>query len=161
MMERGQAATEYLVILGAVLLVGLVVIGMLGWFPSLGGANKEQQSKAYWSSTSPFSVVSARLGSSNVTMRLRNQGPEKLLLSSVEFGDPANGTIIVFAPSQVLGTGEEADFSNAAFTVSNPCSGAGKTGTLFEFRNLSFTYTQGLISGMRQVGSEPFVGRCS
>ncbi|MFA6329366.1 MAG: hypothetical protein WCX64_01620, partial [Candidatus Micrarchaeia archaeon] len=151
----------YLVILGAVLLVALVIVSLLGWFPSLGGATKEQQSKAYWTSASPFSVVTSKLTGSNISLRIRNQGAEKLMLSSIEFGDESNGTIAVFSPNQVMNAGEEADFTNLAFTVSNPCAGTGKVGTPYEFSNLSFLYSQGLISDMRQVGAERFVGFCS
>ena len=46
--SKGQGATEYLVILGAVLLVAMVVIALLGWFPQVGGPGRERESESYW-----------------------------------------------------------------------------------------------------------------
>jgi len=160
-MNRGQGATEYLVILGAVLLVALVIVSLLGAFPSMGGSNKEQQSKSYWAGTSPFAVSTVKLTGTAIVMRVRNNGVEKLQLTEIDFGDQANGTISISAPSVMINAGEEVDFTNAAFSTSNPCVGTGKTGTMYEFKNLSFVYTSGSISGFRQTGTEPFTGRCS
>ena len=45
---RGQAATEYLIILAVVVIIALIVVGVLGAFPALSSGITKQQSEAYW-----------------------------------------------------------------------------------------------------------------
>jgi len=54
---RGQGATEYLVMLGMVLLIAMVAIAMLGFFPGTAGDAQETQSKIYWQSASPIAIT--------------------------------------------------------------------------------------------------------
>ena len=76
----GQGATEYLVLLAVVLIIALVAIALLGFFPGTAGDVQLSQSKSYWSSAQPVSVVegAARLypdyGTNRVYLRLRNSG---------------------------------------------------------------------------------------
>ncbi|MEM4634153.1 MAG: hypothetical protein QW275_03295 [Candidatus Anstonellaceae archaeon] len=53
----GQGATEYLVLLAVVLVVALVSIVLLGFFPGMASDAKLSQSKAYWQSASPIAIV--------------------------------------------------------------------------------------------------------
>jgi len=64
---RGQGSTEYLVILGAVLLVSLVIVSLLGSFPSSSSSTKEQQSKSYWAGTTPFAISTVKISNSTFT----------------------------------------------------------------------------------------------
>jgi hypothetical protein len=53
----GQGATEYLVLLAVVLIVALVSVALLGFFPGMSSDAKITQSQAYWSGqASPFRV---------------------------------------------------------------------------------------------------------
>jgi len=54
---KGQGATEYLVLLAVVLIIALVAIALLGFFPGMASDAKATQSKAYWQSASPIGVV--------------------------------------------------------------------------------------------------------
>jgi len=55
---RAQGASEYLVILGAVLLIALIVISLIGFFPGTSGGISETESHVYWSSTAnPIRVI--------------------------------------------------------------------------------------------------------
>ena len=165
--RRGQGATEYLVILGAVLLVALVIVSLLGWFPSLGGSTKEQQSKSYWSGTSPFAITTTRVNNNSITLSVSNRLAEKVNLTSIEVQDGFGNTGTIMTPNVFFNAGEEAVL-NAAEAVYhnstlNPCTTTGttKTGNTFEFKIVAFTYTQGTITGIRQQGAQPLVGRCS
>ena len=40
---RGQGTTEYLIILAVVIVIALVVVGVLGFVPGIGGSTTEQQ----------------------------------------------------------------------------------------------------------------------
>jgi len=165
--RRGQGATEYLVILGAVLLVALVIVSLLGWFPSLGGATKEQQSKAYWSGTSPFAISTYKVGNSSITFSVSNRLADKVNLTSIEVQDGFGNVGTIMSPNVFFNAGEEvvlnaaqAVYQNATL---NPCTSTGtsKTGTTFEYKVVAFTYTQGTITGIRQQGAQALVGRCS
>ncbi len=56
---RGQGATEYLIILGVVLVIGLVVISLLGFFPGTAGETSMTESQIYWSTARPFAIQDA------------------------------------------------------------------------------------------------------
>ena len=53
----GQGATEYLVLLAVVLIVALVSVALLGFFPGMASDAQITQSKAYWQGASPISIV--------------------------------------------------------------------------------------------------------
>ncbi len=166
--SRGQGATEYLVILGAVLLVALVVVSLLGWFPALGGSTKEQQSKAYWSGASPFAINSFKVDNTTMTFSLSNRLSDALTLTSIEIPNGTSTfTYVVASPAQSFNGGEEAVVT-VPFTflvgvnATNPCNGVtSKTGNPFELKIVAFGYTQGSITGIRQQGAQSLVGRCS
>jgi len=157
--KRGQGATEYLVILGAVLLVALVIVSLLGWFPSLGGATKEQQSKSYWSGASPFAITTYKVSTGAITFSVSNRLADKLLLTNISVQDGFGTDVSIAAPNQYFNAGEEIVLANTT-ALGNPCAGK-VAGTAFEFKVVAFTYTQGTISGIRQQGAQALVGRCS
>ena len=53
----GQGATEYLVLLAVVLVIALVAIALLGFFPGMASDAKMTQSEMYWKSASPISIL--------------------------------------------------------------------------------------------------------
>jgi len=83
---HGQGATEYLVILGAVLLVSLVIVSLLGVFPSSQVSMKQQQSQAYWSSLSPIKVLTSKVVDSNLVLQVQNTGSPTLRLDAISIG---------------------------------------------------------------------------
>ena len=79
--RAGQGATEYLVLLAVVLIVALVSVALLGFFPGMAGDAQMTQSKMYWSGASPIAIIettarfSTGWGSNSlVYMRFRNNG---------------------------------------------------------------------------------------
>ena len=76
----GQGATEYLVLLAVVLIVALVSVALLGFFPGMASDAQRQQSEMYWRSASPIAISEwSAIYSSGVTviypyLRLRNNG---------------------------------------------------------------------------------------
>lgn len=76
---KGQGATEYLVLLAVVLIIALVSIALLGFFPGLSSGITDEQSRAYWSSASPISISEwgakyATSIRSAMYLRIRNTG---------------------------------------------------------------------------------------
>jgi len=91
----GQGATEYLVLLAVVLIVALVSVALLGFFPGMASDAKLTQSKTYWSSATPISIVEtgARFvynGVGNYTFtyfRIRNNGNYPISLTKILAGN--------------------------------------------------------------------------
>ncbi|MGV8176969.1 MAG: hypothetical protein ACP5NX_04160 [Candidatus Bilamarchaeaceae archaeon] len=147
---KGQGSTEYLVILAVVLIVALVVIGLLGWFPGVAGGAREQQSATYWQGASPFSVTAYKISGTSVTMTLANRLSQKVNLTAISFG----GTNLTAFTSVNFKGGEEKTITG---TLGAACGNAGDG---FEY-NLILYYNQGSISSILQTGDKPLVGKCS
>ena len=90
---RAQGATEYLVLLAVVLIVALVSVALLGFFPGMASDAQLTQSKAYWSSASPISITEwgARMYNGDnktyVYFRVRNLGNYPILITGIVGAD--------------------------------------------------------------------------
>ena len=163
--RKGQGATEYLVILGAVLLVALVIVSLLGWFPALGGSTREQQSKSYWTGATPFSITSFKLNGTSIVLSVASRVSDRLNLTSVDFADSLSNTVNVYSVSTgtLFNAGQEQTISNITTwnTGGNQCANGAATGAVFDYATVTFTYTQNGVAGVKQVGARPLTGRCS
>jgi len=96
---RAQGATEYLVLLAVVLIIALVSVALLDFFPGVAGEAKNTQSESYWQSASPIAVVggagydTARNDESTngVKLVLRNNGADPIELLAVSTDKPSGG----------------------------------------------------------------------
>lgn len=147
---KGQVSTEYLVILAVVLIVALVVVGLLGWFPGVGGGTLETQSKTYWAGTSPFAVTAYKVSGTTVEMNLKNMLTEQLTLTAVSFSGADLGIT-----STTFNGGEEKKITG---TLTTAC---GSAGAPYTYSNVTMTYTQGTISALKQTGDKALIGKCS
>jgi len=148
---RGQGATEYLVLLAVVLIVALVSVALLGFFPGMAGDAQATQSKTYWASTSPISIVEwgARTGNSSgyersvPFMRIRNTGAypitiTKILADGYNISEICTGS---YAPNANisgiyhLAPGEEMEIGRSPYFTPDPGSG--------NRRIVAFRYTGG------------------
>ena len=101
-MRAGQGATEYLVLLAVVLIVALVSVALLGFFPGMASDAQTTQSKTYWQSASPISivemdaVVSSAWGSSYnwPYLRVRNTGGYPIRITKLLGGSSQNITVV-------------------------------------------------------------------
>jgi len=93
---RGQGSTEYLVLLAVVLIIALVSLALLSFFPGTSLDAKLTQSKMYWSSASPIAIVDwdARFalhgvppGYTHVYLRIRNTGNYPIRITKVFTND--------------------------------------------------------------------------
>jgi len=123
----GQGATEYLVLLAVVLIVALVSVALLGFFPGMASDAQLTQSKAYWQGASPVSITEIVVtpnapGMTYPYIRIKNTGAYTIQITkllgenrtAVNYYDNANGTsvLLTIATSSVfrLAPGEEAYF---------------------------------------------------
>jgi len=114
----GQGATEYLVLLAVVLIVALVSVALLGFFPGMASDAQITQSQMYWKSAQPLAIVEMTAGGATNTptdrslpyFRLRNTGAYRITLTKVcgSNGDCATQTAIWTLSNMVtLAPGEE------------------------------------------------------
>ena len=87
---RAQGATEYLVLLAVVLIVALVSVALLGFFPGMASDSQITQSQAYWKSATPISIVESAakgLHATYVYMRVKNSGAYSIRITGVVGAD--------------------------------------------------------------------------
>jgi len=97
---KGQGATEYLVLLAVVLIVALVSVALLGFFPGMASDAQITQSQMYWQSATPISIVEAgaKAYAADPTktypyLRLRNTGNYPIRITGIIGADGGKATI--------------------------------------------------------------------
>ncbi len=96
---RGQGATEYLVLLAVVLIIALIGIALLGFFPGTASDAQISQSQIYWKSASPISIVESGAlfhpgnGFTYLYLRLRNTGTYPIRITGIVGADGQKATL--------------------------------------------------------------------
>ena len=137
MQVKGQGATEYLVLLAVVLIVALVSVALLGFFPGMASDAQITQSQTYWKSATPIAVIDASAkyysdGGGQLAcqqMVIRNTGAYGIRLSKILAGgvnivyyrDDPGGSAYHNLTEISLAPGEETCFSGNAAGC-NGCS---------------------------------------
>jgi hypothetical protein len=145
---RGQGATEYLVLLAVVLVIALVSIALLGFFPGMSTDAKIAQSASYWSAARPFAVISHKVnttGSATLIVQ-NNDATGMLIITNASLGGGSMN------PSLTLAPGESNNI-----TISGV--GSGTAGSVYDL-GLNFTYTNAYgITSNKQFGAKNLVGK--
>jgi len=148
--SKGQGATEYLVLLAVVLMIALVSIALLGFFPGLAGDAKATQSASYWKSARPFGILDYYQSGTALTMVLQNNDPDQRTIA-------ANNVFVAAgtgpATAVTLNAGEKRTIAVAG--VSAACT----IGNAFEY-STNITYSTVDLSGLKQLGTKPLIGKC-
>ena len=144
---KGQGATEYLVLLAVVLIVALVSVALLGFFPGMASDARITQSQAYWKGQAkPFSIKDASLSNGAGTLSLQNMEASTITLTSIQVGSSAaNATSLQFGPGEAK-----------TVTLGSPnCT----SGAVYEV-NVSINYSTSSGIASRQYGTKTLVGKC-
>ena len=180
---RGQGATEYLVVLGAVLLVSLVVVSATASFSSSQVSMKQQQSQSYWSSLSPIRVISSKVVYNNLVLQVQNTGTSTIRLDGVNVGGadlpfypyysgdyygpaycsrPNDNFSATMSCALIIGSGESVYVAvQGAISGSSPAVDcAGKSSV--EISGVQFSYSLGgsSITNLILKGDKPIVASC-
>ncbi len=113
---RGQGATEYLVLLAVVLIVALVSVALLSFFPGMAADAQETQSKMYWQSASPIAITEwgAKAYSDGAMpyLRIKNNGVDRIAIVRLWSGS-YNISVLMTGLSDyyTLAPGEEGYFA--------------------------------------------------
>jgi hypothetical protein len=120
----GQGATEYLVLLAVVLIIALVSVALLGFFPGMASDAQLAQSKAYWQSASPIAIteVASRYysadGSNYPYLRMKNNGGYPITITGIVGGDGSKATTYASDPDPDCGITGGAYSISSYFTLS-------------------------------------------
>jgi uncharacterized protein (UPF0333 family) len=147
--KKGQAATEYLVILAVVVIIALIVIGILGGFPAIGRGSSAKASAAYWVSA-PIGLSSYDLSNTAASNSLRviNNLASEVTVTSVALGGTADDvTDTTFQP------GETKNIQLTTYTCT-----AGETYDIP--MNVTYTNVDTGESGLIFSGDVNLVGDC-
>lgn len=150
-MKRGQGSSEYLVLLAAALLVGLVAIVLIGGFTESGGAARESESRSYWSGPiRPFSVPDYSQTGTTFYITLKNTEPQRITLLNITVG---NST---YAPTGGI------SFKGGTTRTLNIPSLRNCTSDSYDFyeydMNIYYNTSDGVIK--RETGEKKLVGEC-
>lgn len=139
--KRGQTATEYLIILAVVIVIALIVVGVLGGIPSIGGGAKSNTVSSYWR-TSQIGVVSMSVAAAtdsstadaNGSISLRNNKAGTITITGITLTDVSSGTADSNTTDVVLAAGQQ-----GTLTFTN-LSNSGTSGETFTY-TVSINYT--------------------
>jgi hypothetical protein len=111
--RKGQAATEYLIILAVVIVIALVVVVAMGKFPGIGKSTVGRSSAAFWSTQDIAITDYAVSAASTDTFVIKNNMRNAVTLTSVFVG----GTNLSTSSGSVtLGPGGSNTFTTAGLT---------------------------------------------
>jgi hypothetical protein len=150
---KAQGATEYLVLLAVVLIVALVSVALLGFFPGMASDAQETQSKAYWQSASPIAIVEwgAKYGQDSgyidftaPFLRLRNTGQYPIKITKV-IGNNGSASYVgqnwwgsvLMSSIYTLAPGEEASIGPSPYWPPDPGLGSRR---ILLFGSTNYTY---------------------
>jgi len=151
---RGQGATEYLVLLAVVLIIALVSIALLGFFPSLAIDARITQASLYWRGEArPFAITDytfASTGGNGSIIIQNNDASGSLLVNNISISS-CEGIASTFTVAS--GDTRVVSFGGCPSTGLTP-------GSVYDY-NVSFNYTTNSGSGLttKQVGTKGLVGK--
>ena len=123
--KKAQTATEYMIILAVIIIIALIVVGVMGGIPGLGGNTRSRAQSSYWQSAD-VGVVAFTSGTTN-RINLRNNMRDAIRIN--EFALDGNNVTGLGGSGTILAPGEQKQYTLTA-GVPN-CLAAGD----------SFTYT--------------------
>ena len=130
---KAQGATEYLVLLAIVLIVALVSVALLGFFPGMATDAQRTQSEMYWKGATPIAILEGDAANYNnigrgtnftiTYLRIRNNGPDKITITKIIAGNDSTALVWVggWDPTGqlrdyfVLSPGEETYFGSYVY----------------------------------------------
>jgi len=145
---RGQGATEYLVLLAVVLIVALVSVALLGFFPGMAADARIAQSSSYWRGQArPFAILDNSITAA---------GTGTFILQNME----ANGPYTITSLSIANGTPNTTSTSFAAGETKtmNMVGLGGTSGSVYDL-NVTISYTTPNSVTSKQYGTKNLINR--
>lgn len=146
--KAGQGATEYLVLMGAVLLIALVAIAILMFMPGTSPDTKISQSAAYWRSEAKPIAITEHQAFANGTVVLVLQNVDAagtITLTNITVSNTSRVLSLKIGPGEV----RTASINGAEEDL---------TGTMYEF-GVTFAYRSPNGLSSVQYGLKPISGK--
>ena len=148
-----QGATEYLILLGAVLVIALIAIGILNMIPNSSADIRSSVSDSYWSASTPFTIYRHSMTTDGLlTMTVFNRGAKPLTLQGVQVsGDGASSqqsSAIELLPGKQ---------TEVKIPLNIDCP---PNGVYAWMVNISYGDSDSQLPDQELVGKEPIVGHC-
>jgi hypothetical protein len=162
---RGQGATEYLVLLAIVLIIALVAIALLGYFPGISGDARRAQSDSYWRGDArPFAILEHFANSSSISIVAQNLEADQRTMTNFTFSTSyscTNGSwqspLGTNISSLVFAGGEKKTMLCGTTLCSTAGLGPGGTYDV----NVTIKYDSPDAAGQVQFGAKNLIGKCS
>jgi len=150
--QKTQGTAEYLVALAIVIVIALVVVGVMNWFPAIGTGIAEQQSRAYWQTTAPLAVEDWTISQepTEAAFVVQNTSTDKISVTEIT----VDGTQIEVDPDVEIAAGSKA-------TITGVTGKACSRGLNYQYE-LKIDYdVVGGISGKTLSGKKLLVATCN
>lgn len=154
--KKGQGATEYLVLLAVVLIVAMVAIALLGFFPGLAIDAKKTQSDAYWRGEArPFAILEHAQTGATLSLVIQNLEAEQKQITNISVAGQGSSGSDPLTGNQYFSAGEK---KRVNFNLGSNCT----SGNTYEY-TVNFTYSNAdaTITGQKEYGTKTLVGKCS
>lgn len=146
-----QASTEYLVIIAIVLVLALVILSLVGGFPSFSYNAQAGDSARYWSSSaSPIAITDFKQTASALSLLVENRASVAVHLNTMAL--TAAASYSVSGLPITLPPGGAATLS----LTTESCSGHESISY-----GVNITYGTDQISGLEEGGTKPLYVSCS
>jgi len=101
---KAQTSTEYLIILAIVIIIALVVVGVMGGIPSLGGQTSSRTGEAYWAQTDigiiSYKIDAAALDDDQFVIKNNKRFTIKITDMQVNSVDITEATDVTLSPGE-------------------------------------------------------------
>lgn len=154
--QKGQASTEYLIILAVVVIVALAVVGVLGGFPTVSKGISEKDSAAYWQSAD-IGIVRYFSNSTGTYAIIRNNKNFAVTITSAtaEYSG-FDGASTSLSPGESTTT-----FKMISNATGANCATAGQGSFQVGVADLGFGYSDPAYGTVYNfTGLKPLIGAC-
>ncbi len=161
--KKAQTATEYMIILAVIIIIALIVVGVMGGIPGLGGNTRSRAQSAYWQSADigiPAFSIGAAAGAINAKIRNNLRGSITISLMNISASGSAKPILPLISSSTTFAPGETKTITSAAGGAT--ICAAGSSGNSFTI-NVWVKYTDdetGAVYEFRGAGNK-MEGVCS
>lgn len=159
MNNKGQGTVEYLIILAVIIVIALVVVAVMGWFPGLGTGITEKESLAYWQNASPLALKDWKITSTMTdnNFYLQNMTTDKIIVTEITIDGAVVGVGDATDDISVNAGSTGAFPGNSVLAVAPACT----SGQSYQYTTVSISYNVvGGLQGKTLTGIKPLVGIC-
>ncbi len=100
MKRKAQGATEYLIVLAVVIIIGLIVIGILRSVPAIGTTATSRTSKIYWESAE-IGITDHAIDGSGIVLFVKNNFVKDIKITEIKLDGSS-----IYTPDETLKPGE-------------------------------------------------------